>query len=190
MKKKPTFWEGVVVALLASLTGAIGFFALSFLFPEDMSIRLVISGLAFFYSLYLLFRSRERIGRITVMLLGYILSAAVWLFGSPLTLFLILNILSIWLIRSLYFYSRLFTSLADLGLCLFGIASAFWALHHTGSPFLTFWCFFLIQAVFSVFPAENKQPFADEADLSNSEVEFKRAYQAAEVAVRKLSTLH
>jgi len=68
--KKPTVWGGVVVALLASLAGAIGFFALSFLFTEEMAIRLVISGLAFFYSLYLLSRSGERIGRITVILRG------------------------------------------------------------------------------------------------------------------------
>jgi len=188
--KKPTFWDGVVVALLASLAGATGFFALSFLFTEEMAIRLAISGLAFFYSLYLLSRSGERIGRITVMLLGCLLSAAVWLFYPPLTLFLILHVLSIWLIRSLYFYSRLFPSLADMGLCLFGIASAFWTLHHTGSPFLTFWCFFLIQAVFVAIPTGNRQTFADEAALSNSEVEFKRAYQAAEAAVRKLSTWH
>ena len=188
--KKPTFWEGVVVALLASLAGAIGFFALSFLFTDEMAIRLVISGLAFFYSLYLLTRSGERIGRITVMLLWCILTAAVWLFGLPLTLLLILNVLSIWLLRSLYFYSRLFPSLTDMGLCLFGIVSAFWTLHHTGSPFLTFWCFFLIQALFVSIPAGNKQTFADEAALSNSEVEFRRAYQAAEAAVRKLSTWH
>ncbi|MGZ8916553.1 MAG: hypothetical protein ACXW1Z_26010, partial [Methylobacter sp.] len=77
---KPTFWEGVVVALIVSITGAIGFFAASLIFPEDGAIRLVISGLAFFYSLYLLSRSRERIGRITVMLSWCILSAAVWLF--------------------------------------------------------------------------------------------------------------
>ncbi|MGJ0484523.1 MAG: hypothetical protein ACR65R_08320 [Methylomicrobium sp.] len=188
--KKPTLWEGVGVALLASLTGAIGFFALSLLFTEDIAIRLVISGLAFVYSFYLLSRSGERIGRITVMLLGCILSMAVWLFYPPLALFLILHVLSIWLIRSLYFYSRLFPSLADLGLCLFGIASAFWTLHHTGSPFLTFWCFFLIQALFVVIPTGNKQMFADEAAHSNSEAEFKRAYQAAEAAVRKLSTLN
>lgn len=188
--KKPTFWEGVVLALLASLAGAIGFFALSLLFAEDVAIRPVISGLAFVYSLYLLSRSGERIGRITVMFLWCILSAAVWLFGPPLTLFLMLNALPIWLIRSLYFYSRLFSSLADLGLCLAGIASAFWALHHTGSLFLTFWCFFLVQTSFVFIPTGNKQTFADEAALSNSEAEFERAYQAAEAAVRKLSTLN
>ncbi len=188
--KKPTFWEGVVVALLASVAGAIGFFSLSFLFSEDMAIRLVISGLAFFYSLYLLSRSGERTGRITAMLSWFILSAAVWLFGPPLILFFILNVLAIWLIRSLYFYSRLFSSLADLGLCLVGIASAFWALHHTCSPFLSFWCFFLIQALFVAIPSGNKQTFAYEAALANSDIAFKRAHQAAEEAVRKLSTLH
>lgn len=187
--KKPTFWEGVIFALVASITGAIGFFAFSLLFTEDMAIRLAISGLAFIYSLYLLSRSGERIGRITVILSWCILSAVVWLFYPPLILFLILNVFTIWLIRSLYFYSRLFPSLADLGLCLVGILSALWTLHHTGSPFLAFWCFFLIQALFVAVPAGNKKPVAEEAALSNSEAEFKRAYQAAEAAVRKLSTL-
>lgn len=187
--KKPTFWEGVVVALSASLAGAIGFFALSFLFAEDMAIRLVISGSAFVYSLYLLSRSGKRIGRITVVLSWCLLSAAVWLFFPSLILFLMLNVLPIWLIRSLYFYSRLFPALADLGLCLAGVASAFWALHYTGSPFLTFWCFFLVQALFIAVPAGDKPTIADEAALSNSEAEFKRAHQAAEAAVRKLSTM-
>ncbi|MGR9085675.1 MAG: hypothetical protein ACU841_01200 [Gammaproteobacteria bacterium] len=188
--KKPTFREGVVVALLASINGAVGFFALTFLFTEAIAIRLVISGLAFVYGLYLLGRSGEHVGRITVMLSWCILSAAVWLFYPPPALFLILNVLSLWLIRSLYFYSRLLSSLADLGLWLFGSASAFWTLHHTGSTFLALWCFFLIQAPFVVLAAENRQRSADEASFANSDAAFKRAHQAAEAAVRKLSTLN
>ncbi len=187
--RKITFWNGVVIAFLASVIGSIGFFVLTFIFSEDCTIRLLISVLAFAYILYLLSRSQERIGRITVMLAWFILLTMLWLFYPPLTLFLVLHILALWLIRSLYFYASLFSSLADLSLNALGIASSFWALHHTSSLFLTFWCFFLVQALFVYIPNEIKRPNLDETALANSETAFKRAYQTAEAAVRKLSTL-
>lgn len=188
--KKPTFWEGVFIALLASTAGAVGYFALTVIFPEAFAIRLMFCGLAFAYGVYLLSRSRERIGRILVLLAWSILSAAVWLFDPALTSFLMVQLLSIWLVRSLYFHSRLLSSLADLGLCLLGIATAAWVLLHTRSLFLAIWCFFLIQALFVAIPSGNKQTPAEMANLANTEAEFKRAYQAAEAAVRKLSTLN
>lgn len=188
--KKPTFWEGVLLALAVSLTGASGFYALSFVLPENCAIRLVISALAIAYLLYLLNCSRERSGRITVMLSWFMVLGTLWFFNPPLILFLILQVLAIWLIRSLYFYGSLFASLADLGLCAFGIASAIWALHHTGSLFLTLWCFFLAQALFPVILAGTRQSNLDEANISNSETDFKRAYLTAEAAARKLSTFN
>lgn len=186
---KPTFWEGVVAALFASIAGAGGFFAFALIFSEAIAIRLVIGGLTFVYALYLLGRSHERVGRVTVLLAVAILSAAVWLFYPPLTLFLIAHVLVLWLIRSLYFHGGLFSSLADLGLCLFGIASAFWAFDRTGSLFMAFWCFFLTQALFVIFSAARPSNSADTVILADGEADFKRAYRAAEAAVRKLSTL-
>jgi hypothetical protein len=183
---KPTFWEGVGVALFAAIAGAVGFHAFALVFSEAVAIRLVIGGLTFVYALYLLGRSPERVGRLTVMLAAGILSAGVWLFYPPLVLFLIAHVLSLWLIRALYFHSGLFSSLADLGLCLFGIASAFWAFDQTGSLFMTVWCFFLIQALFGVLSGGNLQA-ADPALPAGGEADFKRAYRAAEAAVRKLS---
>jgi len=185
--KKTTFWNGVVIALLAGLIGSIGFFALSSLFSEDSTFRLLISGFVFVYIFYLLSRSQECIGRITVMLSGFILLAILWLFYPPLILFVALHVLAIWLVRSLYCYASLFSSLADLGLNALSIASTFWALHHTGSLFLTFWCFFLVQALFVYIPSGIKRTNLDKAAIPNSESNFKHAYQAAEAAVRKLS---
>jgi hypothetical protein len=187
---KVTFWEGVVIALLASVIGSIGFFALTVLFSEDCSIRLLTSGLAIVYSLYLLSRSQERTGRITVMLSWFILLAMLWLFYIPLALFLMLHVLAIWLIRSLYCYASLFSSLADLGLNAFSLSSAFWALHHTGSLFLTFWCFFLVQALFVYIPTGIKRPNPDKESIVDSESTFNHVYQTAEAAVRKLSSFN
>lgn len=186
--KTVTFWDGVVVALLASVIGGIGFFGLTFLMPEDCSIRLLISGLATAYVHYLLCRSQERTGLITLMLTWFILLATLWLFYPPLTLFFVLHVLAIWLVRSLYSYASLFSSLADLALNAFSIASAAWALHHTGSLFLTFWCFFLLQALFVYIPTGVKSQ--NPVLTGNNETDFNRAYQAAETAVRKLSTFN
>ncbi|EIC29746.1 hypothetical protein Metal_1981 [Methylomicrobium album BG8] len=183
---KPTFWEGVVVALFAGIAGAGGFYAFAALCSGAVAIRIVIGGLTFVYTLYLLGRSPERVGRATALLAGGLLSAAVWLFYPPLFLFLLAHALYIWLIRALYFHSRLFSSLADLGLCLFGIASAFWAFDRTGSLFMTVWCFFLIQALFGVLSGGNPQA-ADAAFPADGEADFNRAYRAAEATVRKLS---
>jgi len=186
--KKVTFWEGVVLGLIGSVIGSIGFFALSMLFSEDCAFRLLISGLAFAYSLYLLSRSQERSGRITVMSIWFMLLVMLWLFYPPLTLFVIVHVLAIWLVRTLYCYASLFSSLADLALNTLGMSSAFWALHHTGSPFLTFWCFFLVQALFVYIPTGIKRPTPGKAAMPNSASDFKRAYQTAEAAIRKLSS--
>jgi hypothetical protein len=80
--------------------------------------------------------------------------------------------------------------LADLGLNTLSIASAFWVLHHTNSLFLTFWCFFLLQALFIYIPTGIDRLNNDDTTLSNSETDFNRAYQTAEAVVRKLSTHH
>ncbi len=186
--KKLTFWDGVVIALLGSVIGSIGFFALTYVFSENCAIRLLISGMAFAYSLYLLSRSQERIGRITVVFSWLMFLAAAWLIDLPLALFLIFHVLAIWLTRSLYCYAGLISTLADLGLNALSTASALWALHHSGSLFLTFWCFFLVQALFAYIPTGNRRPNNDKAVISDSESDFKRAYQAADSAIRKLST--
>lgn len=186
--KTVTFWEGVVIALLASVVGNIGFFALTFFCTDDFTLRMLISGLASAYLFYLFSRSRERTGRIIAMLSWLILIGALWFFYPPLSLFLIFHVLSVWLIRCLYFYRSLLACLADLGLTALSVASAFWALYHTGSLFLAFWCFFLLQALFIYIPTGAKHPNPEIA--SKSETDFKRAYQAAESAVRKLSTIN
>ncbi len=186
--KKVTFWQGIVVALFCSVIGSIGFFALSALFSEDCAIRLLISGLAIAYSLYLLSRSEVRVGRITVMSGLFLLLIMLWLFYMPLSLFLVLHVLAIWLIRCLYRYAGIFSSLADLGLSALSIASAFWALHHTGSVFLTFWCFFLVQALFVYIPTGLKSKTSENTVIPDSQSNFKHAYQTAEAAIRKLSS--
>ena len=185
--KPSTLFEGIIVALIGSFVGSIIYYALSSLFSDSFLIRLPISSLSFSYILYLLNRSKERIGHITVIAVWTVSVISLWFIWPPITFFILMHAIAIWLVRSLYFYSSLFSSIADLALNGLSIAIAFWVAGHTGSLFLTIWCFFLIQALFVLLPTTMKKPTSSVSMTFKNEDEFHHAYQAAEAAVRKLS---
>jgi hypothetical protein len=187
--KPATFWEGIAIALIASVVGSIGFFALSFLFSNGLSLRLLTSALTLAYILYLFSRSQEKVGRVSALLIWLVLSTALWLLHPAIGLFLLPHVASIWLIRSLYFYNSLISSLADLGLNALSMASAFWAYFHTGSLFMAIWRFFLMQALF-VFIPRHKGRLENKSEVLGSATDFNNAYKTADAAVRKLSSLH
>ena len=186
--KTPTFLEGIVIALISSFVGSIGYLALSTIVSDGIVIRLLISSFTGVYLLYLLSRSKDRIGRVSVLALWSILTLFLWLFWPSFTLFIVVNLIAIWLVRSLYFYTSLFSSFADLALNVFSIAIAFWAAINTDSLFLTIWCFFLCQALFVFIPHSLKPKKNTVSPAINDAAKFNRAYQTAEAAVRKLST--
>lgn len=184
-----TLMEGIVVALIASFIGSVGYFALSSVLSNSFSIRFLISGLSGFYILYLLARTNERVGRVSTLLLFSAISMGLWLFWPSITLFIWANLLMIWLIRSLYFYTSLFSSIADLFLQGFSLTTALWAFAHTQSLFIGIWCFFLIQALFVLIANKktNQKCISSAKSTINNEANFQRAYRDAENAVRKLS---
>ncbi|OUR64308.1 hypothetical protein A9Q79_07675 [Methylophaga sp. 42_25_T18] len=184
--KTTTFFDGVVVALVCSFVGSAAYYILSSLFADNLVIRLLISGLSLAYVFYLLNRSNEKTGRITVMAAWSVITITTWVLWPPAPLFILINLGAIWLIRSLYFYSSLFSSLADLALTAISIAVAFWVASHTGSLFLSLWCFFLTQALFVLIPSSMKSTQKNTA--TNKDADFQHAYQVAEAAVQKLST--
>ena len=193
--KSLTFMEGVIIALIASFVGSIGYFTLSTLFSEGFAIRLLVSGLSLAYIFYLLSRSKERVGRLSTVLLWSIITVALWLSASSIMLFVLSNIFMTWLIRSLYFYSSLLSSAVDLFLNGFSLAAGVWAFVHTDSIFLGIWCLFLIQALFVFIPArfDSKRSLNtsgignDSNENDNNAANFQQAYRDAEAAVRKLS---
>lgn len=188
--KRPTFLEGVGIALAASLAGSILFSALSPVMPDLALLKLLIAGLGLAYSLYLFRRSRERLGRLVTITIWLICATLIWLLNPPLTLYLALHIGLIWLIRSLYFYSSPMAALADLGLSGLGLAAAIWAALNTGSLLLSIWCFFLLQALFSTIPANLKKTIPDDRSPGQPTDRFQQAEQAAEAALRRLTSTH
>jgi cytochrome c biogenesis protein CcdA len=187
--KQPTFFEGVVVALVASVAGSVLFTALTSLFAAGAVLRLLIAGLGLGYIVYLFSRSRERIGRLTALGFWAIAAGATWWLAPSLPLYLLVHLGLIWLIRSLYFYSSLLSAFADLGLGGLGLAAALSASTHTNSLFLGIWCFFLLQALFVAIPARLDRKSSQRRPAPDREDRFQRAHRAAETAVRKLSTI-
>ena len=184
--KHPTLLEGVAVALATSIAGSLLFSLIPLPLFNPPVLRLLISVTGFIYSIYLLARSTEPVGRITAAVAWIMLGVACWILNFPLSLYLLIHLAAVWVIRSLYFHSGLLSALADLGLIGLGLSAAAWALKHTGSLFLAIWCFFLAQALFVFIP--RPMPGGTMRPAGRSEDKFERAYSNAQAALHRLCT--
>ena len=185
----PTFFEGVAVALAASVAGSVVYAVLGTAFDGGDVLRLVIALSALGYLVYLFSRCRERSGRVTTLSAWTIAAALLWFMQPSLLFYLLVHIGMIWLVRSLYFYSSVLTSLADLGLSGVALIAALWAAGFAGSLFLAIWCFFLVQALFTAIPDRSPQRSTGTSTRRGNDDRFQQAYRSAESAVRKLVSM-
>ncbi len=184
--KTPTFTEGVAVALAAATLGSMGYSVLHDLLGLAWSTRALITGLGLAYTLYLLSRSREVVGRAVTLATWLTLGGLSWLLIDDTLLFLGVHLGMIWLVRSLYHQPGPLAALLDLTLNLAALAAGAWALTQAGSPFLGIWTFFLVQALFVTIPGRRSRD-TDAGDAPQPD-RFLSAYRSAEAALRKLST--
>ena len=185
--KTATFFEGVFIALIIGFISSVLLFTLSSFFPTNILIRGLISGISIAYIVYLLSRSNERLGRIIVMTILLISISTLWFAWPPITFFIFGHMTIIWLVRSLYFYSSLVSSLTDLALNFSSLFIAFAVANHTDSIFLTLWCFFLMQALFVLIPKSIQKPNSHSSISLNNDEEFQHSFQAAQAAFQQLS---
>jgi hypothetical protein len=188
--KRPSLFEGIAVALIAGITAAIVFPVLAIVLAPGFVLRLLIAVVSLVYLIYLLRRSQQKLGRLTVLGAWTLFAVATWLLAPSVISYAAIHLLMIWLVRSLYFYSSVLSALADLGLTGLALVTAFWAWFTTGSLLLTFWCLFLVQALFVLIPrcfARAEQPFSLTASQAVDDP-FETAHRAAEQAIRKLAS--
>jgi hypothetical protein len=183
--RRPSFLEGVGVALVASVAGALAYAALTLVAVPGAVLRLVVVGLGLAYLLYLLGRSEERVGRVTAVAAWALAAVLLWLAEPPLGLYLLGHATIVWLVRSLYFHAGILPALADLGLSGLGFVAAIGAAVQTGSLLLSLWSYFLVQALFTAIPTRAAGGTAP----VNEDDAFERAHRVAEAAVRRLSAI-
>jgi len=186
--KRPEFLHGVIIAavfgffasaVVATVTPFIGFGSV---------IRLVIPALGLTYLLYLMSRSKERLGRVTTLSLWSALAVVTWWVAPPFPLYLLIHVAAVWLVRSLYFYSGVMPALMDLGLNALSISAAVWAITRSGSVFLAIWCFFLVQALFVAIPPTMTGKKKPERNTAAENENFECAKRQADAALRQLFT--
>jgi hypothetical protein len=188
--KRPSLFEGIAVALLAGITAAMLFPVLAIVLAPGFVLRLLIAGLSLVYLIYLFRRSQQKLGRLTVLGAWALFTTATWLLAPSFISYAAIHLLMIWLARSLYFYSSVLSALADLGLTGLAFIAGLWAWFSTGSLFLTFWCLFLVQALFVLIPRcfARSQQHPSVAGLKAADDPFESAHRVAEQAIRKLAS--
>jgi hypothetical protein len=186
--KKPNFFEGVAVALIIAVVSAAATFVAAQLFFSDTLLYLLIAVISFAYICYLLARSGEKTGRVSVIIVWFFLSLAGFLFLPSFIFFAVLQLGFIWLLRSLYFHNSVLAAIADLGLFMLALIVAAWSWFNTQSVFISVWSFFLTQALFVLIPSRTNSSSKTCVTGSSAGDRFETAYRAAENAVRKLAT--
>jgi len=186
--KAPSLFEGIVVAIGASLSGGILTAMLPIITSEYNGIRVLLSVLALGYLLYLMKRSNERTGRVVMIAIWLTTTLGCLLLGASLTWFALIQVASVWIIRSLYFHTSILPALLDLALVVFGLVAAAWAILQTGSVMTAIWCFFLCQSLFVLIPALGSRRYTQDCSIPVEQDRFQSAHRVALEAVRKLST--
>lgn len=186
--KAPSLFEGIVVAIGASIGGGILTALLPIVTSEYTAVRILLSLLAISYLLYLMKRSNERIGRIVMLALWLIVTLGSLLAGTSLIYFALIQIAAIWITRSLYFHASVLPAFLDLGLACFGLVASAWAILQTGSVMAAIWCFFLTQSLFVLIPVFSSNHDTQGCSNPVEQDRFQSAHRVARDAVRKLST--
>ncbi len=174
--RTPGFIEGVVVAAVLSVVGG----ALSVLLWVLISPQIVqglaasdarllaIVAISLCYLLYLLWRSQESAGRISMVLLWVGISLPVLLLLPHWTLAFQLALL--WLTRSLFLQRGFSAALGDLGLIVVGLgAGRCWPSAPPADLAAAIWTFYLVQAPFGVRLVHRPSP-AGNADRTETEL--------------------
>jgi len=187
--KRPNFFEGVVVGIIASIAASALFTTLIWFFNPANVLELIITAISLAYILYLLSRSQEKTGRIVTLTAWFLIATLSWMLSLPLTLFIFIHVALLWLVRSLYFYSSVVSSLIDMALTGLSLAVALWAGIHTSSLFLSIWCFFLIQALFVSIPTRMNKTSTTQSITPERTDAFESAHRSAEAALRKFSSI-
>ena len=190
--KQPGLLDGVTVAMIISLGAAAASLLLGGFIVYGLLFELLLYSATLAYLLYLLKRSKARIGRVLVIAGWAVTGLACWFFDVLLLEQVLIQAGMIWLVRSLYFHGSLFSAALDFGLVSVGLAASAWAMVNTNSLGAALWSFFLVQALFCWLPqlAHQQSGAAQQSPGQHGATRpshFQSAHRVAEDAVRKLS---
>ncbi len=187
-----SFIRSTVVAVLLSIAASAIYYSMTILFSNEFSIRLVISIVTFAYIFYLLTEAEMSFGKLSFGT-AYILStAAMVALNPPLLAFALFHVGFIWLIRTVYYHHYFLLSLIDLVFSIVSFTAAIGAILHSHSLFISFWSFFLTQALIlpmlhHLFNKYQNPRLKPHPRNTHSQHDFQQAHRNAEDALHKLA---
>ena len=185
--KSPGIIDGVIVAIVISLGAAAARLVLGGFIAYATLFSLLLCAATLVYLVYLLKRSKAKIGRVVVIASWAVASLGCWFFDVPLFAQVLIQAGFIWLVRSLYFHGSMFSAALDFGLVSAGLAAGAWAMVNTGSLAGALWSFFLVQALFCWIPDLTRKQPGDIYRHQQDQPSFQSAHRVALDAVRKLT---
>lgn len=181
--KPLSFWRGVALAALISVVGALLGTLLTPVLGTALTLRLIVLLAAGSYLLALLAHGEGRSGRV-LALLGWLLMAGLLLVFNPtLLVWLLLQTLYLWLVRSLRSYQSLIPAAADALLSGVALAAAIVAALQSRSLLVSLWSYFLVQALTAFLLRQQAPATAQRANATD----FDSAHRAAELALRRMA---
>jgi len=187
---RPTLLEGVLVALVLSLSVNPLVVFVQLAIGSLLAWKITVMVLAYTYMCYLLARSGRRSGRVTLGLLALTVLLASLGFNLRFPTLLLLCVTLIWVMRSFAYSRSLVSTVLQGGVCILGCSAALIVYGHSGSLALALWSFFLVQAAFVLIPAQflRRSTAPSGTMLGGAPDSFGRAYHAAEQALERLTT--
>jgi len=182
-----TFTRGVLLALGFAFLSSVAFTVIGPGYPFHTILFLLIPGLSFVYLLSIGKYRHRKSGWTSCLVLWCVFALALWTLAPYWVDFVLLHAVVLSAIRSMFFQKSLLAVLMDFALTVLAVCTSFWAASHTGSIFLSVWCFFLVQAAFVSIPAWASLKSVHISPNSNSKA-FDAAHRKAEEALRKIST--
>src|SRR5262249_59656941 len=161
---RPTLLEGVLVALVLSLSVSPLVVFVQLAIGSLLAWKMAVMVMAYTYICYLLARSGRKSGRMTLGLLALTVLLASLVFNLRFTTLLLLCVTLMWGIRSFAYSRSLVSAVLQGGVCVLGCGSALMVYGRSGSYALAIWSFFLVQAAFVLIPARLTRRLA--VDLS------------------------
>src|SRR5262245_35706781 len=187
---RPTLLEGVLVALVLSLSVSPLIVFVQLAIGSLLAWKMAVMVMAYTYICYLLARSERRSGRMTLGLLALTILLASLVFNLRFATLLLLCVTLMWGIRSFAYSRSLVSAVLQGGVCVLGCGAALMVYGHSGGLALAIWSFFLVQAAFVLIPAQCMRPSAKPSGmtLGGTPDGFGLAYHAAEQALERLTT--
>jgi hypothetical protein len=183
---RPGLARELALALLVAAAGAFGLRIAELAFGTALALRLCIAGCGAAFALTLLAAAHGRAGRIVAPLGLVALDLALFASGAPLALWAAAQACTLWLLRCAYFHKSAFVALADAGLAVLALGAATASLRHSGSAFLALWSFGLVQALYTLLPADPAARAAPASPECDADERFDAAQRRAEAALRRL----